>query len=166
MSFVDDLRNAKNANEVTYFRGGLPFSAQWSDLVEYREKANHNREVRWDNPNLSITFEIPGSPLLTQFDWFKPYRDALIEVWGDYVWDEPATIMSSVMGDNSGLGTHSDICPQIHWNLIGYTLWEVGNKTFLMNPGDVIFIPTAEPHSVRSLSAPRAGIAYSIKNEL
>lgn len=168
MDFIEELRSIKDGKDIKVFPSALLFSAQWSDLIEYRIKANKGREVRWDNPNLSVSWEIEGSPLLTQFFCFRSFRDAMFKIWGDKVWDEPAMIMTDIIGKGSGLGRHQDHCPQIHWNIIGTSRWEItdlnGNRhSVIMNPGDIIFLPSWTYHGVTSLTSPRAGIAYSIK---
>lgn len=117
-----------------------------------------------------MSFELDGSPILSNNKAFNDFRKNLYEVWGESLWDEPAIIMTTETGEGSGLGAHSDPCEQIHWNCVGTTLWTVYHddgveNKYVLGPGDVIFLPDGMKHAVRTLTAPRAGMAYSIDNK-
>lgn len=171
MNWIDNLTQLKKNNEIGFIQSNILFDETWEDFLNYRKKADLGRPVRWDNNSLSITFEVPGSPLMQLFNAFNILRDGLYKIWGDLVWDEPAIIMSDLIGEGGGLGEHKDPCPQIHLNCIGSTEWTIKQLdgqviTKILNPGDMVYLPTGIPHGVRTVSAPRVGIAYSIKNNI
>lgn len=167
-NFVENLKNNLHLNEEIVFKNAIPNDISWQDFESQRFYGNLYRPTRWDNPYLSITFEIDGCPIMKKHKSFSIFRDSLYKIWNDKVWDEPAVIMSTITGNDSGLNFHEDICPQIHWNCIGVTEWNLKrnsgeNIKYILNPGDIIYIPKGMWHTVKSLVSPRAGIAYSIR---
>jgi len=169
MSFVEEFIALKNGDQPVVWKNAFPNVVTWEDFYEQRLKAKQSgRGVRYDNPNLSISYEIEGSPNMVGNPRFDTFRNALLAVWGDRLWDEPAHIMSTTLGRPGGLWLHKDPCEQIHWTCVGKTKWTVidfdgKTREYFMEPGDVIFLPTGMEHGVETLEEPRAGIAYSIK---
>jgi len=168
MTWIDSLSAFKEANIIGFIETDIIFDESWEDFINYRKQADTNRPVRWENNNLSITFEIPGSPLMQKFKSFNLLRDGLYEIWSEKVWDEPAIIMSDIIDNSGGLGEHTDPCPQIHMSCIGSTEWTIkqSNGQYIkkiLNPGELVYLPTGTPHSVKPLTSPRVGIAYSIR---
>jgi hypothetical protein len=60
-------------------------------------------------------------------------------------------------------GKHTDPVDVMYWNCVGVSQWEVfyenDSTVFVLNPGDVIFVPARTLHEVTSLS-PRAAISF------
>lgn len=60
-------------------------------------------------------------------------------------------------------GKHSDPVTVMYWNCIGSVQWNVypesGEQIFVLNPGDVILVPSDITHEVISLE-PRAAISF------
>lgn len=60
-------------------------------------------------------------------------------------------------------GKHTDPVDVMYWNCVGISQWEIfygdESKLFVLNPGDVIFVPAKTLHEVTSLS-PRAAISF------
>ena len=54
-------------------------------------------------------------------------------------------------------GKHKDTMDVYYWQCQGVTHWIVEDKNVILNPGDLIYIPTGMYHSVTPLS-PRLGI--------
>jgi hypothetical protein len=170
MSWIENLIELKENNKIGFIKSQINFEESWEDFLHYRKEANAGRSTRWENNNLSIAFETIGSPLMKKFNSFNILRNGLYEIWGDLVWDEPAIIMSDTLGPTSGLREHKDNCSQIHLNCIGSTEWRIKKSDGfiikqILNPGDIVYLPTGTLHEVTTISAPRVGIAYSIKNE-
>jgi hypothetical protein len=168
VEFIKLFNQIKKSKEEVIFRNAFKDIVTFEEFKDFRDKSNLIRETRWeDDFKLSINFESDGSPIMEKNKAFNYFRSNLYEVWGDDLWDEPAFLMTEYVGDGSGLRPHSDPCEQIHWNCVGHALWTVyrfdGTEVkHVLNPGDVIFLPDGMKHGVVSLSAPRAGIAYSI----
>jgi hypothetical protein len=166
--FINKFNEIKEGQEEFVFRNAFPDVLSFDEFLDFREKSKTARETRWEYDNkLSISFDYDGSPILSNNKAFSYFRENLYEVWGEELWDEPAILITEVLGHGSGLGPHSDPCQQIHWNCVGQALWTVtrfdGTEVYhALNPGDVIFLPDAMKHGVKSLTIPRAGIAYSI----
>jgi ribosomal protein L16 Arg81 hydroxylase len=170
MSFIEEFNKIKSGDKVVLFKNAFPIVPTWEEF-DFQRK-NNKRPVRWDNPDLTVSFETLGSPIMSEFESFKTFRDILAEIWGWQLWDEPALIMATNLEAVSGLGAHFDPCEQIHWNCIGSTLWKIYEddyqtvtEEFILEPGDVIFLPTGRIHGVSSITTPRAGIAFSVRSE-
>jgi hypothetical protein len=60
-------------------------------------------------------------------------------------------------------GVHSDPVTVMYWNCVGSVEWTVflesENRSFLLNPGDVILVPATLLHEVKS-RGPRAAISF------
>ena len=57
-------------------------------------------------------------------------------------------------------GRHKDTMDVYYWQCQGVTQWIVEDKNVILNPGDLIYIPSGMYHSVTPLS-PRLGISMS-----
>ena len=57
-------------------------------------------------------------------------------------------------------GKHKDTMDVYYWQCQGVTQWIVEDKNVILNPGDLIYIPSGMYHSVTPLS-PRLGISMS-----
>jgi hypothetical protein len=170
MGFIDEFREVMYGTTSVLWENAFSTPPTWEDFVMQREEGNKTRPTRWDNEHFSITYEPNGSPNMSGVKNFQTFKQALLDVWGNRLWDEPAFIMSDTFGQTGGLGRHQDPCEQIHLNCIGRTYWTVEErdgtiKEYLLNPGDVIFLPTGLFHAVKTIDFPRAGIAYSIKTK-
>ena len=167
--FIKNLRESALLNEEAVFRNVIDCDISWNDFINYRSDSNLIVQTRWDSEYLSVNFEADGSKLLGKYKSFSLFKNILISIWGNLVWDEPAIIMSDITGLGSGLVPHGDRCEQIHWNCIGSSIWIVKRfdgeeKKYILNPGDIIRMPINMYHCVETLYAPRAAIVYSIKN--
>jgi ribosomal protein L16 Arg81 hydroxylase len=60
-----------------------------------------------------------------------------------------------------GSGKHIDKAEVFYWQMIGKTKWIVDNGEYILNPGDVIYIPIGNYHKVISLT-PRAGLSLGL----
>lgn len=170
MDWIKNLTELKENNKIGFIESKIDFKESWEDFLNYRKEANYGRSTRWENNNLSIAFETTGSPLMKKFDGFNILRNGLYKIWGDLVWDEPAVIMSDTLGPTSGLKEHQDSCQQIHLNCLGSAEWKIKNVDGslikkILNSGDMVYLPIGTPHEVTTVSAPRVGIAYSIRNK-
>jgi len=168
MSFVEEFKEVMHGDKIKFWKNAFPNTLTWDHFVYQRHEGNKTRPTRWDNPDFSITYEIEGSPNMVKIPEFEFFRNSLLAVWGDRLWDEPAHIMSTTLGKAGGLWLHEDGCEQIHWNCFGKTKWTTidldgKEENYFMEPGDVIFLPIGIKHGVETLEQPRAGIAYSIK---
>ena len=168
MNWVEILSEFKKNNVIGVINSEILFEECWEDFLQYRIKADKKRPTKWLNEHLSLTFEAPGSPLMQKFNAFNIFRNGLYSIWEDSVWDEPAVIMSDLIGELGGFAEHQDSCPQIHLNCIGSTEWTIKKSNGeiikkILNPGDIIYLPIKIFHGVKTIASPRVGIAYSIK---
>jgi hypothetical protein len=167
IDFINKFNQIKEQQNEFIFRNAFTDVVTFEEFKNFRENLNKKVITRWEDGKVSLDFEDEDSPIMSQNKAFNYFRSNLYEVWGEELWDEPAFIMTEFTGDGSGLRVHNDPCQQIHWNCVGQTEWTVyrfdGTEIkHILNPGDVIFLPDGMKHGVITLSAPRAGIAYSI----
>lgn len=72
------------------------------------------------------------------------------------------TIYFSFFPQAQSHGIHRDVTDIYHWQHLGYTQWTIydkGKHVYILNPGDVIFVPAGMYHDVLPLTA-RAGITF------
>ena len=66
----------------------------------------------------------------------------------------------SLSTKSEGFGKHNDKVDVWDWQCKGLTFWKGDNFEYILNPGDLIYIPKGVNHQVISLS-PRAGLSMS-----
>jgi ribosomal protein L16 Arg81 hydroxylase len=72
--------------------------------------------------------------------------------------------LMSKSGEN---GRHKDPADVLFWQVVGTTRWTIEDdttKTYILEPGTAVYVPTGMYHSVTSLS-PRAGISFGLDYE-
>ena len=58
-------------------------------------------------------------------------------------------------------GKHKDTMDVAFWQVQGETEWTVEDKVYILNPGDLIYVPKGIEHSVHPLTI-RAGISFGV----
>lgn len=71
-----------------------------------------------------------------------------------------AHVYFSLVTGTIGYGKHHDITDVWFWQCQGTSKWVVDGFTYMMNPGDLLFIPSGLDHCVESIT-PRAGVSMS-----
>lgn len=69
---------------------------------------------------------------------------------------------TTITKKSKGLGNHKDTVDVLFWQVHGTTLWIVEDIEFILEPGDIIFVPTGISHQVISLT-PRVGISFGFE---
>ena len=79
-----------------------------------------------------------------------------------------AHIYMHLASTSDGFGSHTDTSDVWFWQVIGSTSWSViGDRIYryILNPGDLIYIPRGMPHDVKSIT-PRVGISFGLDYNL
>lgn len=79
-----------------------------------------------------------------------------------------ANIYTALTSKTIGFGKHVDHMEIFFWQVIGKTKWSVfvthdNPKVFVLEPGDILYVPSSMPHEVVSLT-PRVGVSISVEN--
>jgi len=165
MSFIERMKQARlEDDKVVHFKNAFPVVPDFETFVKSSQMVPKSK-LRKENEFLTIYYTGEKLPMLYAFNGFKEFEDAMLKAFGLYLWNEPVMIYSQTTDHGSGLFMHVDPGKQIHWNCIGKALWTVienGKEVkYIMEPGDVIYIPEGWKHGVITLEAPRAGMIYT-----
>ena len=128
---VNDGKNKYNAGIYTFILQDIPSIEKYKERTEYLAKALDIDEFRDDK--LKQNFYI------------------------DYC------IYMSFTPKAKSHGVHRDTADVFHWQQRGqttFTVWDDKEYTYVLNPGDCIFIPAGMYHDTLPLT-PRAGISYA-----
>lgn len=167
------LREAyKSDDSVRLLKNALPNTPTMDQFYHYKGWHEEGGTVRSDVNGLYIIHSEDYHDLDEFGEFIRMRRSVKQAFFDDYCNVGAGAIISEITIKDaaiSGLPTHSDQTNQIHWACVGSSLWKtfVGEKTFsfLMEPGDVLFIRKGTLHKVDSIT-PRAGIIMSVGTEL
>lgn len=71
-----------------------------------------------------------------------------------------AHLYFSICSGDNGFGRHQDNDDVFFWQVQGITIWVIEDIKYVLEPGDLIFVPAQTPHLVLS-HTPRMGISMS-----
>lgn len=162
---------ALKENLPVHFEGVFQDNYSWENFINFI-----NYAIKQDNPN-AIKTDVKETIGYVNF-WQKLTMtlDNTSDEYFPGIEEKHLTLQSfidkpyigrfgavSLTDSEPTTGKHSDPITVIYWNCIGVVEWkvytEIGEKVFILNPGDVILVPKDIVHEVKSLS-PRAAISF------
>jgi hypothetical protein len=174
-SFANELI-ALDKTKPFLFKNVVNPVPNWHEFITHKEYTKQNKPhlFRQDAPMLSIVFGDPYDEEchLSKMKSLRPFVSDLKKVFSNNLMADAAFVISESNFGTSGLGRHPDPGKQIHLNCVGiseWTVWKPNNgvlyNKYILEPGDVIYLPIWWEHSVVSLTEKRAGIAYTADKE-
>jgi len=134
------------------------------DEVTVRRGYNHNT-ISWDEAFKNLNDSIDRKIMIKHIDgFFVAHRAEKISVVQDVLNDlecKIAHLYIGIVAENPGFGNHRDDVDVWFWQNKGVTRWNVNNgDNYILNEGDLIYIPKGVDHNVSSIVA-RFGISMS-----
>jgi mannose-6-phosphate isomerase-like protein (cupin superfamily) len=163
-------KTSKDAYRI--FKNPLSKLPDLNAFVQHKEKSLGTGNIVMPSTNMSAIYS--ASTKQEQFyEIFNGYEEfvASIEAARNKMHIYETTIFfSDSLDSNKGFTRHYDQHDIYHWNCIGKAHWTVwdkknDNKTsfeFILNEGDVVYIPSRFHHQVQSLTEKRASIALPV----
>ena len=119
----------------------------WTEaFLNYDKSVHLNKEIKFNYPGFFVSHE--GHNI-----------DKVKDVLKDLECNT-AHLYFNVTTKAETFGKHKDTMDVYYWQCQGVTQWVVEDKNVILNPGDLIYIPSGMYHSVTPLS-PRLGISMS-----
>lgn len=157
--------------EAVKFENVFDNDFTWENFIDFI-----NFAIKQDNPNASST-EVKTTIGYVNFwhrltmtldgllDSYFPNLELRNSFLSSFIDSRPAGKFGVVSFTDSEptTGKHSDPVNVMYWGCLGNVEWSVypesGTQTFIISPGDVIFVPAELMHEVKSLE-PRAAISF------
>lgn len=123
------------------------------DVVDWTETfLNYDKSVHLGK---LIKFNYPGFFVSHEGHEIDKVKNVLKDLECNY-----AHLYFNISTKAETFGKHKDTIDVYYWQCQGVTEWTVEDKTVILNPGDLIYVPSGMYHSVLPLS-PRLGISMS-----
>lgn len=166
---IQEVLDAKRKKKPYLFKNILPSVPKWENFIDHLNSEYQNTSVKYyaidqtrekfvngvlfkDPFYVNITYPTeefyPQIPL-----FFKEF-----ELLGD---GKPLAAYVNFAKEPPSR-QHVDTKDHFYWQCIGTTLWEFEDVNYVLNPGDVIYIPNYTKHNVIT-SGPRAAIQFEYK---
>ena len=119
----------------------------WTEaFLNYDKSVHLNKEIKFNYPGFFVSHE--GHDIEKVKNVLKNFEC------------NTALLYFNVTTKAETFGRHKDTMDVYYWQCQGVTQWIVEDKNVILNPGDLIYIPSGMYHSVTPLS-PRLGISMS-----
>ena len=150
------LENARQNRTQLYMQNVCPDTVTWDESFDYlTEVMNEDSHVRLEKYFTIITHTAHHH--LDKVKNFCAEIEKIENRSGDNI---DAHMYTGLTSMSESIGEHHDVCEVIFWQCIGRTEWTINrNDTYVMSPGDCIYIPKGMMHEVKSLS-PRMGVSF------
>lgn len=132
---------------IKYIKNYFNTNIDWQDLLNnFNESVNNKEEIKYQ----PIAFYLSTSAI--KIVKLKPLYEKLNVKY--------AHLYISLTNVCKNFGPHTDEMDVWFWQAKGTTKWQVLGKEYILNSGDLIYIPKGIEHNVIALT-PRAGISMS-----
>lgn len=169
---VKTIKESKTKGQTHVFKDFYNEIPSWQEFIDYIGEASH-QESMFPNPlpdyDLKLDGKVFGNVLIKQSFYFYLGTHRHIgnsekivlnfqEKVNEYFDLASLYINFSTKIDN--VPAHSDPLDNFYWQCHGSVEWKANDKTYLIKPGDLVYIPARTFHAV-NFSTPRAAIGFS-----
>jgi mannose-6-phosphate isomerase-like protein (cupin superfamily) len=167
MNLKEAFEEAKNFGTPAVFRNVFPKVPSWESFTTHLASAvKEPNTVRTFHEHYHVVevYEHNLESVVATYEGYDEVYTALNDANSLGIMRRPVMLLATVIGTPE-LQRHRDPCDQMHWACVGVESWKVWVSEdkvleFILNPGDVIFIPVGLYHQVNSVT-PSAGITWS-----
>jgi len=171
---LESIKESKANHNVLVIKDFYKDTPSWQEFMDYIDKSSHVIDARMPSePNeydKSLDAVIIGNVVVKQnfyyyvvMDWHMNKATEEIEKAFTDFFDAIGGISSIYLNTSSNVNNvkqHFDDLDNFYWQCIGSTTWHCKDKTYVVNPGDMVYIPSKSYHGV-DFSMPRAAIGFS-----
>ena len=165
--FIEELK-ATDRNKTTFYKNPFNKIPEWESFAE-RKKYSFEYgigNILIPTKNMFMISEgfVPPETFDEIFYGYKEVVNSIEEAFGKMSLHEPVIFMSDEPTGNEGFWRHSDQNDRFHWNCIGSSHWYIWDRDtdeeqeFILDVGDLLYIPFRTDHQVRSLTEKRGAI--------
>lgn len=171
-NIVDEIVKNKQNGTTCVIKNFCNEVPSWEDFVQYLEEATH-QPSSFPDPlpqyDLDLGGKVVGNVLIKQdfYLYIAPHRylGACEKIIEEFSHIHPSFGMGNLYINLSSsidnVPSHTDPLDNFYWQCQGSVEWKANDKTYIINPGDLVFIPAKTYHAV-NFSGARAAIGFSV----
>jgi mannose-6-phosphate isomerase-like protein (cupin superfamily) len=171
---LQTIKQHKQDSKIAVIRNLSTATPSWQEFIDYIDKCSYATEDVMPQPNdydKSLGAVSIGKVMIKEGFYFYLGIDGHINQASKQIEDEFAQTLGSPKGGISSIYVnfssniknipqHFDPYDNFYWQCIGSTTWHCEDKSYVVNPGDLVYIPSNTYHGV-DFSMPRAAIGFS-----
>ena len=166
----DSIDQAINSQTACLFNGVFDSVYNWNNFIQHinfsyclessSQKTNANKKKGFVNfwQDLTLTVDNVLDSIYPGIEKNTKYLQSFIK--SKY---QGRFVAISLTTCEPTTGKHNDPVNVMYWNVLGQSKWEIFYDdrvdSFILNPGDLIFVPAGLMHEVTSIT-PRAAISF------
>jgi hypothetical protein len=167
------IKESKANHKVLVIKDFYKDTPSWQEFMDYIDKSSKVEKPMSDAPNeydQSLCAVIIGNVIVKQnfyyylgMDWHMNKATEEIEKAFNNVFNAVGGLSSIYLNVSSNVRNveqHTDELDNFYWQCIGSTTWHCEDNSYIVNPGDMVYIPSKTYHGV-DFSMPRAAIGFS-----
>jgi len=170
---ITSLIEHRKASEIFVIKDFCKDTPSWQEFIDYIDENSRVTDSKMPTElgeyDLSLDAVVKGNTMIKQSFYFyltsHGHMGKTEEISGALVKNlqAPGGLSSFYINLSSNINnipSHKDALDNFYWQCIGSTEWMCGDKSYTVNPGDMVYIPANSYHAV-NFSMPRAAIGFA-----
>lgn len=171
VNIIESILENKRTNTIALYPNFFDNTPSWQDFIDYIEESSSIQTDLIDHISeydLSIGVKVIGNVLIKGgFYFYTPQHRHIGE--SEKIVDIFKTLNPrfniqnlyvNLSSNIDNVAIHHDEADNFYWQCQGSVDWVSGDKTFRVNKGDLVFIPSGVKHGVNFFE-PRAAVGFS-----
>ena len=172
---LETIKQHKQDSTIAVIKDFCKDTPSWSDFIDHIDKASNIENNHVPAPNdydKKLGTVVVGDIMIKQNFYYYVSLPSHMNKSSEQIdqgfsdaFKVPGGISSLYINLSSNLSNipqHFDAHDNFYWQCIGSTTWHCKDKSYTVNPGDMVYIPSNTYHGV-DFSMPRAAIGFSWK---
>ena len=169
---INKISESKKNSTVCVIKNFCNEVPSWEDFIQYLEEATH-KPSSFPEPlpqyDLNLGGKVVGNVLIKQnfYLYIAPHRHIgnSLKILKEFSLINSlfsiTTIYIKLSSNIDNVPSHTDRLDNFYWQCQGSVEWKANGNTYVIEPGDLVFIPAKTHHAV-NFSGPRAAIGFSV----
>lgn len=170
---LETIKQHKKDSKIAVIKDFCTDTPSWQEFIDYIDKGSNAKEPTMPQPgeyDKSLGGVTIGNVMIKQNFYFyisgtgaigkasQEIQDSFTHEFGTY--GGISTLYVNFSTNLNNIPQHFDPHDNFYWQCIGSTTWHCEDKTYEVNPGDLVYIPSKTYHGV-DFSMPRAAVGFS-----
>lgn len=169
---INKISESKKNSTVCVIKNFCNEVPSWEDFIQYLEEATH-QPSSFPEPlpqyDLDLGGKVVGNVLIKQdfYLYIATHRHIgnSLKILKEFSLINSlfsiTTIYINLSSNIDNVQSHTDGLDNFYWQCQGSVEWKANGNTYVIEPGDLVFIPAKTHHAV-NFSGPRAAIGFSV----
>lgn len=169
---VDTILENKEKGTTCVIKNFCTEVPSWDDFIQYIEESSHQPSSFPDplpDYDLNLGGKVVGNILIKQdlYLYIGLHRhignsERIVQEFQDFnLMFGISNIYVNLSSKISDIPPHSDFHHNFYWQCQGTVEWVANGNTYIIEPGDLVYIPAKTSHAV-NFSVPRAAVGFNI----